>query len=84
MTSVHTDDDNLLEKYKIAWTKVEDLNELNALPVYDRRSIETKIKADGDKFCTNFRGLDVPKDGVRCESFTAFSIDSLLAYKNKF
>ena len=44
----------------------------------------TKIRAYGDKFYTNFRGLNVPGDGVECESFTVISIDSLLVYDNKF
>ena len=41
----------LLEKYKTIWTKIEDLIniELNALPVYDRRYIKTKIKTYDDK-----------------------------------
>ena len=33
---------------------------------------------------TNFRGLNVPEDGVECESFTIISIDSLLVYENKY
>ena len=86
LMSLHADDDNLLEKYQITWTKIEDLKniELNALPVYDHRYIETKIKTYSDKFCTNFRGLNVPEDGVRCESFTVISVDSLPAYNSKF
>ena len=32
----------------------------------------------------NFRGLNVPEDGVVCESFTIISIDSLLVYENKY
>ena len=41
--SFHIDDEKLLEKYKIIWTKIEDLKniELNALPVYDDRYIKT-------------------------------------------
>ena len=39
-------DEKLLKKYKAVWTKIEDLKniELNALPVYDDRYIETKIR----------------------------------------
>ena len=33
---------------------------------------------------TNFCGLHVPEDDRECESFTVISIDSLLAYKNKY
>ena len=37
-----------------------------------------------DKVYTNFHGLNVPEDGVECESFTITSIDSLVVYENKF
>ena len=45
------DDDEEVERYKIVWTKIEELQffELNALPVYDDRYIENKIRTDGDK-----------------------------------
>ena len=45
------DDDEEVERYKIIWTKIEELQffELNALPVYDDRYIENKIRTDGDK-----------------------------------
>ena len=37
LMSFRLDDENLSEKYKGIWTKIEDLKsiELNALPVYD-------------------------------------------------
>ena len=75
----HIDDEKLLEKYKIIWTKIEDLKniELNALPVYDDRYIKTKIITYGDKVYTNFRGLNVPEDDIECEYFTVISSDSL-------
>ena len=31
--------------------------------------IKSKIRTYGDKVYTNFRGLDVPEDGVECKSF---------------
>ena len=43
---------------------------MNALPVYDDRCIKTKVRTYGDKVYTNFRGLNVPEDGVKCEPFT--------------
>ena len=78
------DDGKLLEKYKTIQTKIEDLQniELNALQIYD--DINTKIKTYGDKNYTNFRGLNVPDDGVQCEFFTIISIEYLLFYKEKF
>ena len=57
---------------------------MDALPVYNVRYIKTKIRTYGDKVCTNFRGLNVPEDGVECESFTDIFIESLLVYDNKF
>ena len=66
LMSLHLDDNKLLEKYKVIWTIIEDLKnlELNALPVYNDRYIKTKIRAYDDKVYTNFKGLDVPEDGV--------------------
>ena len=58
--------------------------ELNGLPVHDDRYIKTKIGAYGDQVYTNFCSLNMPKDGMQCESFTAISIDSLLVYENKY
>ena len=74
------DDVKFLENYKTIWTKIEDLQytELDALTVYDYRYIKTKIRTNEDKFYTNFRSLDVPADGVKCESFTVTSIESYL------
>ena len=58
-------DDKLLEKYKTIWT-IEDLKNihLNVLPVYDNRYIKTKRITYVDKIYTNFRGLNMPEDGV--------------------
>ena len=80
------DDEGIFEKYKAIWTKTEDLKnvELNTLPVYDDRYIKAKIRTYSDKFCTNFRGLNVPEDDIECESFAVISIDSLLVYKSKY
>ena len=79
-------DEKLLEKCKSIWTKIEDLKdiELNTLLVYDDRYIKIKIGAYGDQVYTNFCSLNMPKDGMQCESFTAISIDSLLVYENKY
>ena len=57
--------------------------ELDALPVYDR-NIKTKIRTYGHKICTTFCTLNVPKDGVECESFAVIFIASLLVYENKY
>ena len=37
------------------------------------------MRTYGDKFSTNFPGLNVIEDGVKRGSFTVISIDSLLA-----
>ena len=66
------------------WTKIEILKniKLNAISVYDGRYIKIKIRAYGHKVYTNFLGLNFPDDDIECESFTVFSIDSLLIYEN--
>ena len=79
LTSFHIDDNKLLEKYKTTWTKIGDQSMM-----IDIRYIKTKIGTHGDKVCTNFRGLNVPENGVECESCTVISIDSLLVYENKY
>ena len=85
LMSFRIDDEKLAEKYKAIWTKIEDLKniELDTLPVHYDRYIKTKIRPYGDKVYTNFRGLNVPKDDMECESFPAISIDSLLVYDEK-
>ena len=57
---------------------------LNTLPVYDDRYMKTKIKAYGDRVCTNFCDLNVPENDVELESFTVISTDSLLVYHSKY
>ena len=83
LMSLRVDDEKLLKKYKAAWTKIEDLKniELNALPGCDYRYIKTKIRTHGKKDYTNFRGLNVPGNDIECESFTVTSTDSLLLYE---
>ena len=57
---------------------------LNFLPVFDDRYIKTKIRTYGDKFYTNFHGLNLAEGDIDCESFTVISVDSLLVYENKY
>ena len=61
------DDDKLLEKCKTIWSKIEGLPniELNSLWAYNDRYV---------------RGLNVPEDGVVCESFTVICIDSIVVW----
>ena len=86
MISLHTDDDKLLEKYKTVWTKIDNLKyiELVVLPVYDNRYIKTKIRTYDDKVYTICFSLNVSEDGVKCESSTVISINSLLVYGKKY
>ena len=42
------------------------------------RYIKTKMRMYGYKVYANFCNLNVPEDGVKCESFTIISIDSCL------
>ena len=37
-----------------------------------------------DKVQTNVSSLNVPEDGLECDSFTIISFDSLLVYENKY
>ena len=46
--------------------------------------LKTKITTYGDKVYTTFRDLNVPENGIECESFTSISIDSLLFCDNKY
>ena len=76
-----------LKKKTISWeAEIEDLKniKLNALPVYHDRYVKTKIRTFGDKFYTNFRGLNVPEDDTECESVAVISIGSLLVYNKKY
>ena len=43
--------------------------------------MKTKIGVYGNKVYTNFRGLNVPEDGIECESFTVISLDFLFKYE---
>ena len=74
MMSLRIDDNNLLEKYKTICTKTEgfEIVESHAFPVYDDSSIKNKIRTNGDKVYTNFRGLNVPEDDVKCETLQPF------------
>ena len=52
--------------------------------MYDDRYIKTKLRTYGDKVYTKFRGLNIPKDDIECESFTVSSIDYLLVYDKNY
>ena len=86
LMSLSINNEKLLEKYEVIWTKIEDIKniELDALPVYDNKYIKTKIRTYGNNVYTYFRDLNVPKDDIECESFTVISTDSLLVYNKKY
>ena len=86
LLSFRIDDEKVFEKYKVIWTKIENLKniELNALPVYDNRYMKTEIRTQCDNVYINFLGLNVPEDDKACESFQVISINFLLAYENKY
>ena len=65
------------------WKNIKQFK-LDALLVYVDRYIKSKITRSGDKVYTNLCSLNVPEDGVDCESFTIISIDSYLVYENKY
>ena len=84
LMSFNIDDENLLEKYKAIWTKIEDLKNIALNDRYDDRYIKTKIRTYGDKVYTNFGGLNAPENDIECEFFTDIFIDSLLVYDEKY
>ena len=43
--------------------------------------MKAKIRIYGNKVYTNFRGLNVPEDGMECESFTVISLGFLFKYE---
>ena len=53
------------------------------LPVYDDRCINTKLRTNDDNVYANFCSINVPEDDMECESYTVFSICSLLVYEKK-
>ena len=73
LMSLHIDDEKLWEQYKTIWTKIEDLKniKLNGLPVYDDR--HAKQRTSINKVYTNFHGLNVPEDDIKCQFFTVIS-----------
>ena len=85
LITFRTDDEELLEKYKTIWTKIEDLRniKLNSFAAYDDRYIKTKIRIYGEKVCRDFRGLNVPENCKTCESFTIIPVDPLHVSKSK-
>ena len=78
-----TNDEQLLEKCKAIWSKIEGLKNIKLNAACDDRYIKTQIGTYGNKVYTNFRGLHVPEDDIDCESFTVISIVYLLIYENK-
>ena len=86
LMSFRKDDQKLLEKYEAIWTIIEELKniELNALPGYDNRYIKTKIRKYSGKVYNDFRGLNMPDDDTKFESFTIISIDFLLVWERKY
>ena len=80
------DDEKLLEKsikpfgLKLKTWKI--LNWMRYWSMMIDRYIKTKMRMYGYKVYTNFCDLNVPEDGVKCESFTIISIDSLFMKTN--
>ena len=64
LMSFRIDDEKLLEKFKVIWTKIEDLKniKLKAVPVFNDRCINTKIRIYSSKVYTSCCGLNVPED----------------------
>ena len=84
LMSLYINGEQLLEKYKAIWSKIENLKNIKLNAACDDRYIKNKIGTYGNKVYTNFSCLNVPEDDIDCESFTVISIDSLLVYENKY
>ena len=85
LMSLSIGDEKLLEKYKVVWTKIEDLKSiyLNALPVYHDRSIQTKIRTYNGEVFTNLCGFRMLEIDIKCDSFIVTCIDSFLVFENQ-
>ena len=57
-------DNELLEKYNKIWVKVSNI--LDIEPVYNEKTIKTKIKSYEGKINTSFRDDRMPKEGSHC------------------
>ena len=57
---------------------------MNVLPVYHNRCRNITIRTYGDKVYTNFVGLNVPEDVIKCHSVTIISVDFLFIFENKY
>ena len=49
--------------------------------MYDDRYL---LKFTKDKVYTNFRGLEAPKDYIKCETFTVIFLDYFIVYNKKY
>ena len=75
------DNDKLQEKYETIWSTIEDFEniELDALSFDDGIYTKSEIRTYVDKVYIDYCGLNVPENGVECETFPV--IDSFDAKK---
>ena len=74
--SLRINHEKLLEKCRTNCTKIEHL--LNFLKIKIKKILNLML------YLFIMIDINLPEDGAACESFTIVSIDSLLAYENKY
>ena len=70
-------DDDLLEKYKTIWDKVNANIKKESDPVYNKEFLKTKIKSLGDEV-TDFYDIKIPKVGSNHTFLVVISLNSAL------
>ena len=74
------DDDELLEKYSKTWEKVSYIikKEFESEPVYNEKSLKTKLKSFNLKINTNSHNNFIPKESPQCICLSVTLIDFVL------
>ena len=73
------EDDDLLEKYNTIWDKVsvDSKKEFDSEPVYNKKSLETKIKSCGNEV-TDFYNKKIPEVDSNHTCLAVISLDTAL------
>ena len=76
-------DDMCLDNYNEIWDKIkETLNiKFHSMPVYDEKSIKSKVREFNGVIKKNFLGDEIPKEGVHYACIACITIDSVMRMK---
>ena len=81
-------DNNLLEKYREIWRRVNNLMdiEFDSKPAYGDvdKYLKTKIKMYKDDVNTNFQGKEVPKENASYDCLLLITLDSVVRVNKKY